>query len=323
MPKPKFTQEQIAYTPKQAEGGTAVQGAGYVPHIRRIGEEKLDDRQEKTHPARRWVGCVFWPAASSFSSPMRRGLYWGDVGHRPCPRHDGFGGRIVVAFVQTQVLRGGLGRQGARDDAGLKRCLQQFAVGGVGPADASSEGAAVPFDQQALLDARLGAVSRVGADALLLCPLFPTPLPGTPRALLKQPSADCHCQSTPCRSSHLVSRMAHRMSKMAFCSQRVKARYTLLLSPNSWGRWFHWPPTKASAGPHPKDDAVEGQALIAAPASGRCGRVVDSQHLLDQLPERVGHVPERRQRLGLVGPRHSRRVQWHHAAIIGSRTKAF
>ena len=29
--------------------------AGYVPHIRRIGEEKLDERQEKTHPARRWV----------------------------------------------------------------------------------------------------------------------------------------------------------------------------------------------------------------------------------------------------------------------------
>lgn len=29
--------------------------AGYVPHIRRIGEEKLDDQQEKTHPARRWV----------------------------------------------------------------------------------------------------------------------------------------------------------------------------------------------------------------------------------------------------------------------------
>lgn len=29
--------------------------AGYVPHIRRIGEEKLDDAGEKTHPARRWV----------------------------------------------------------------------------------------------------------------------------------------------------------------------------------------------------------------------------------------------------------------------------
>lgn len=29
--------------------------AGYVPHIRRIGEEKLDGQREKTHPARRWV----------------------------------------------------------------------------------------------------------------------------------------------------------------------------------------------------------------------------------------------------------------------------
>ena len=28
---------------------------GYVPHIRRIGEEKKDDAGEKTHPARRWV----------------------------------------------------------------------------------------------------------------------------------------------------------------------------------------------------------------------------------------------------------------------------
>ncbi len=28
---------------------------GYVPHIRRIGEEKLDRRGRKTHKARRWV----------------------------------------------------------------------------------------------------------------------------------------------------------------------------------------------------------------------------------------------------------------------------
>lgn len=35
---------------------TAVcEGAGYVPHVRRIGEEKLDEAGEKTHPARRWV----------------------------------------------------------------------------------------------------------------------------------------------------------------------------------------------------------------------------------------------------------------------------
>ena len=28
---------------------------GYTPHIRRIGEEKLDAKGRKTHPARRWV----------------------------------------------------------------------------------------------------------------------------------------------------------------------------------------------------------------------------------------------------------------------------
>jgi putative transposase len=31
------------------------EGAGYVPHVRRIGEEKLDGAGERTHPARRWV----------------------------------------------------------------------------------------------------------------------------------------------------------------------------------------------------------------------------------------------------------------------------
>ena len=36
-------------------GEAACATAGYVPHIRRIGEEKLDTWGEKTHPARRWV----------------------------------------------------------------------------------------------------------------------------------------------------------------------------------------------------------------------------------------------------------------------------
>lgn len=33
----------------------ALEGTVYVAHIRRIGEEKLDDHGEKKHPARRWV----------------------------------------------------------------------------------------------------------------------------------------------------------------------------------------------------------------------------------------------------------------------------
>jgi putative transposase len=41
------------YDNRTGEGATVE--AGYVPHIRRIGEEKKDERGEKTHPARRWV----------------------------------------------------------------------------------------------------------------------------------------------------------------------------------------------------------------------------------------------------------------------------
>ena len=36
-------------------GRTAAEEAGYIPHIRRIGEEKLDDKRRKRYPARRWV----------------------------------------------------------------------------------------------------------------------------------------------------------------------------------------------------------------------------------------------------------------------------
>jgi putative transposase len=36
-------------------GWEATQQAGYVPHIRRIGQEKLNAHKRKRHPARRWV----------------------------------------------------------------------------------------------------------------------------------------------------------------------------------------------------------------------------------------------------------------------------
>ena len=36
-------------------GEAACTDGGYLAHIRRIGEEKLDDQGDKTHPARRWV----------------------------------------------------------------------------------------------------------------------------------------------------------------------------------------------------------------------------------------------------------------------------
>ena len=36
-------------------GHDAIRAHGYRGHVRRIGEEKLDDAGQKTHPARRWV----------------------------------------------------------------------------------------------------------------------------------------------------------------------------------------------------------------------------------------------------------------------------
>jgi putative transposase len=42
-----------AFDGKPAEATAKV--FGYVPHIRRIGEKKLDEQRRKTHPARRWV----------------------------------------------------------------------------------------------------------------------------------------------------------------------------------------------------------------------------------------------------------------------------
>lgn len=36
-------------------GHATVKKHDYTPHIRRIGEEKLDEKKRKKHPARRWV----------------------------------------------------------------------------------------------------------------------------------------------------------------------------------------------------------------------------------------------------------------------------
>jgi putative transposase len=36
-------------------GHRAAEQTKYTPHIRRIGEEKFDEKKRKSHPARRWV----------------------------------------------------------------------------------------------------------------------------------------------------------------------------------------------------------------------------------------------------------------------------
>ncbi len=56
-PEPSAQAAQHLCLDKGYDSSTAAltaQGAGYIPHIRRSGEEKADE-QKKKHPARRWV----------------------------------------------------------------------------------------------------------------------------------------------------------------------------------------------------------------------------------------------------------------------------
>jgi len=57
-PRPTAEQPQHLCLDKGYDNAPAEAAAaqfGYVPHIRRIGEEKRDEQGQKTHPARRWV----------------------------------------------------------------------------------------------------------------------------------------------------------------------------------------------------------------------------------------------------------------------------
>ena len=63
-PDPKRHRQHLcldkAYDGKGGEATAKV--FGYEPHIRRIGEEKLNEQGAKKHPARRWVSerCLSW-----------------------------------------------------------------------------------------------------------------------------------------------------------------------------------------------------------------------------------------------------------------------
>ena len=57
-PKPTAEEPQNLCLDKgydNARSWAVAQERGYVPHIRRIGEEKKDESGQRTHPARRWV----------------------------------------------------------------------------------------------------------------------------------------------------------------------------------------------------------------------------------------------------------------------------
>ncbi len=56
-PKPQDIEQHLCLDKgyDNPTGRNAVDKHQYIPHIRRIGEEKLDEQQQKRYPARRWV----------------------------------------------------------------------------------------------------------------------------------------------------------------------------------------------------------------------------------------------------------------------------
>ncbi len=57
QPDPFFREQHLCLDKgyDNPTGRAAVHDRGYTPHIRRIGEEKLDAHKRKSRPARRWV----------------------------------------------------------------------------------------------------------------------------------------------------------------------------------------------------------------------------------------------------------------------------
>lgn len=56
-PDPEEGQEHLCLDKgyDNPSGRSAAEEAGYVAHVRRVGEEKFDANRRKKHPARRWV----------------------------------------------------------------------------------------------------------------------------------------------------------------------------------------------------------------------------------------------------------------------------
>jgi putative transposase len=64
LPNPRWRKQHLCLDKgyDNCTGRAAAVTHGHIPHIRRIGEEKLDQTKRKRHPARRWVSerCLSW-----------------------------------------------------------------------------------------------------------------------------------------------------------------------------------------------------------------------------------------------------------------------
>lgn len=87
-----------------------------------------------------------------------------NMSHIAALRQNCLAWRIVIAFVQAQVLRFLLCWHRTLHDDGIERCRQKQMVVYVRAGDADRKWAASLLNKQALLDAHFGTVGGVRAD---------------------------------------------------------------------------------------------------------------------------------------------------------------
>lgn len=132
-----------------------------------------------------------------------------DVGDVPAVRRSIVTGRIIIAFIQTQVLFPAWRGPGPGHHDGLQRAFQQLGIMHIGTRDHDAQRTTIRFHHQAPLHPVFAAICWV------LAHLIPPK-----RALPMAPSADCHRQSTPPRLSHAWVSFFQILCKTPLFTQR-------------------------------------------------------------------------------------------------------
>src|SRR5215211_414423 len=141
---------------------------------------------------------------------------------------------VVIAFVEQQVLLPTRLDRWPFQHHGADGGVQHLGIRNIRSRDDRRQRQAMPLDQDGALYPVLGPIGGVGPD---LDPPF--------RAFPMLPSAACHSQSTPLRSSQASMRSAQIASNTCRSDQRTKVRCTELSSGKEAGRWFHWHPVRS------------------------------------------------------------------------------
>ncbi len=150
------------------------------------------------NPAARWMPPTLWATFAAMAEV-------GCIMPLPNRRVDL---RVVVPFVQTQVLRNLERRSGAPDSEAVQRGRRRFHVMGIGGGHDHSQRRAALIGQHVVLGPQFASVCRIGTCC--------RPPKG---ALTMTLSSDCHPHRIPCRSLYLVRSLAQNRSKTPALTQ--------------------------------------------------------------------------------------------------------